>query len=57
MESLLESLTALALLLFALVVPLSMPFWFMGLGAYLMRRLNSDRPDSSQLDYADEETR
>jgi len=50
MEPLLESLTALALLLLALAVPLSMPFWLMGLGAYLLRLLNSDRPDSGQLD-------
>ena len=49
MESLLESLAALALLLFALSVPLSMPFWFMGLGAYLMHLLNSDWPGSRQL--------
>ncbi len=50
MESLLKLLTALALMVFALAIPLSMPFWFMGLGAYLLRLLNSDRPDSRSLD-------
>ena len=50
MESLLESLTALALLLLALAIPLSMPFWFIGLGAYVMHLLNSDRPGSHQSD-------
>ena len=50
MESLMESLIALALTVFALTVPLFLPFWFIGLGAYAMRRLISGRPDSRQLD-------
>jgi hypothetical protein len=37
-----ESLIALALIVFALAVPLILPFWLIGLGIYLRRLLDRD---------------